>query len=68
MIVQRKQGTSNPLPNSKAQEEKENEEICFMNALNPGDTGLVEGGPPLSKSPQLATPGIEPRESTAPLL
>lgn len=36
---------SKPLPDSKTQEDKENEKISLINALNPGDTVLVAGRP-----------------------
>ena len=60
--------TSNPLPDSKTQEEKENEKMSLFNALNPGDRGLAAERflppPPLL----LDTPEIGPRGVTAPPL
>ena len=43
MMVQRSKVASKPLPDNKTQEEKANEEINLINALNPRDTGLVAG-------------------------
>lgn len=40
-MVQRKEVASKPLPDSRTQEEKENEEISLINTLNPGDARLV---------------------------
>ena len=40
LLVQgREEEASNPLPDSKAQEEKENEEANLIDALNPRDSG-----------------------------
>ena len=67
-MVQRRERVLKPLPDSKTQEEKENEETGFINVLNPGNTGLVAGGPPPSPPSPLATPQIGPREPMAPPL
>ena len=55
-------------PDSRMQEEMENEEISLINALNPGDAGLVAGRPPLSPLPLLHTPEIRSTEPMAPPL
>ena len=68
LLVQRWEGALEPLPDNKTREEKENEEISLINALNPRDTMFVAGGPPQSPSPLQATPEIGPREPMAPLL
>lgn len=47
LLVQRREGTLEPLPNSQTREEK-NEEINLINALNPRDTMFIAGGPPPS--------------------
>ena len=39
LMVQRRELASKPLPDSKIQEEKHNEELSLVNALNPEDTG-----------------------------
>ena len=58
--------TSNPLPDSKTQEEKENQDMNLFNALNPGDPGLAAGGFPLPLSPLLDTPEMESKGERAP--
>ena len=68
LMVQRSKVASKPLPDNKTQEEKANEEINLINALNPRDTGLVAGWPPQSPNPLLDTPEIGSREPTAPPL
>ena len=68
LLVQRWEGALEPLPDNKKREEKENEEISLINALNPRDTMFVAGGPPQSPSPLQATPEIGPREPMAPPL
>ena len=65
LMVQRKEVASKPLPASRTQEEKENEEISLVNALNPGHTGLVAGRPPQSLPPLLDTPETGTREPIA---
>ena len=68
LMVQRRKMASKHIPDSKSQEEKENEEISLVNVLNPGDTGLVVGRPPLSPPSPLITPRVELTESTNLLL
>ena len=41
---------------------------CLINALNPGNSGLVAGGPPLSPPPLPASPEVGPNRSTSDLL
>lgn len=62
LMVQRRKGDLKLLLDSKAQEEMENGEISLVNALIPGDTGLVARSSP----PLLATPKRGPREPIAP--
>lgn len=65
LMMQRRDEASKPLPDTKAQEEKENKEINFINDLSPRDSGLAAGRPPLPPHTQLATPELEPIEPTA---
>ena len=67
-MVPRREGASKPLPEIKTQEENENEKISLINALNPGDTGLVAGGSPPSPPSLLVTPEIGPRKPKVPPL
>ena len=56
------------LPDSKTQEEKKNEEMSLINALNLGNTGLAAGRFPPPPPLLLDTPEIEPRGLTVPPL
>ena len=58
--------TSKPLPYSKTQEEKKNEEMSLFNALNLGGPGLAAGRFPLPPLLLLDTPEVGPRGGTAP--
>ena len=51
---------------SKIQEEKKNEEISLIKALNPRNTRFVAVGPPPSPPPRLATREVSPTEPKAP--
>lgn len=53
LMMKRKELASNPLPYSKKQEEKENEDMSFFKVLNLGDLGLVEERFPLPPPPLL---------------
>lgn len=47
-MVQRQDSLKPPLPDSKAQEEKDNEEVALIKALNPETLGQAQGiYPPL---------------------
>ena len=65
LIMQRRELTLKPLPDSKTQGEKKNEEMSLFNALNLGNSELAEGRflppPPL-------LPETGPREVTTPPL
>lgn len=53
LMVTRKELASKPLPYSKKQKEKENEDMSIFKVLNLGDPGLVEEGFPLPPPPLL---------------
>lgn len=67
VMVQRREGVLKPLPDS-IHEEKKNEEISFINALNSRDTRFIAGETPPLSSPLQAAPEIEPKEAMAPPL
>ena len=65
LMMQSREVASKRLPNSKTQEEKENE-MSLFNALFPGDEELAAWRLPPSALLLPDTPEIEPREATAP--
>ena len=64
LMIQRRELASKPLPNSKTQEEKENEEVGLFNGLNPGNPGLAAGRFFPVTTMLLGTPIIGPRGVT----
>ena len=68
LMVQRREGALKPLPDGKTWEEMENEEINFINVLDPRDPELMSGGASLLPSPLQAVPEVETREPMAPPL
>lgn len=67
-MVQRRELPSKPLPDSKTQELKENEEMNLFNALNRGIPGLAAESFPPPTPLLLDTPETGPTEATAILL
>ena len=57
VMVQKEKVVSKPLPDSRTQEEKDNEEINLINALNPGNEPSPGGGTSVVLLP---SPGVGP--------
>ena len=64
VMVQKEKVVSKPLPDSRTQEEKDNEEINLINALNPGNEPSPGGGTSVVLLP---SPGVGPAAAPSPL-
>ena len=64
VMVQKEKVVSKPLPDSRTQEEKDNEEINLINALNPGNEPSPGGGTSVVSLP---SPGVGPAAAPSPL-